>query len=122
MSCIEPAATNKLTKMDYETFQDVAQTVSRLKMFPYCDTAHYIICAIAVKEETHLLEGETINYHGVDPLARRLSCTFNQPEQLLTSSIVLYRRPIHPEASVCVVVGHLVCMFRGRNHGLYHSG
>lgn len=37
--------------MDPESFLDIANQVIKLKMFPYFDIAHSVLCALAVKED-----------------------------------------------------------------------
>lgn len=37
--------------MDPEAFLDVANQVIKLKMFPYFDVAHCVLCALAVRED-----------------------------------------------------------------------
>lgn len=37
--------------MDPEAFLDVANQVIKLKMFPYFDVAHSLLCALAVRED-----------------------------------------------------------------------
>lgn len=38
-------------KMDPQTYMDVATVVTKLKMYPYFDIAHYILMCIAVRED-----------------------------------------------------------------------
>lgn len=38
-------------KMDPEAFLDIANQVTKLKMFPYFDIAHSVLCALAVRED-----------------------------------------------------------------------
>lgn len=38
-------------KMDPEAFLDMANQVIKLKMFPYFDIAHSLLCALAVRED-----------------------------------------------------------------------
>lgn len=51
---IAPAKT-----MDPEAFLDVANQVIKLKMFPYFDIAHCVLCALAVRED--LGNGKDLN-------------------------------------------------------------
>lgn len=37
--------------MDPEGFLDLANQVTKLKMFPYFDIAHSVLCALAVRED-----------------------------------------------------------------------
>ena len=37
--------------MDPEAFLDLANQVTKLKMFPYFDIAHSVLCALAVRED-----------------------------------------------------------------------
>lgn len=37
--------------MDPEAFLDLANQVTKLKMFPYFDVAHSVLCALAVRED-----------------------------------------------------------------------
>lgn len=37
--------------MDPEAFLDIANQVIKLKMFPYFDIAHCVLCALAVRED-----------------------------------------------------------------------
>lgn len=37
--------------MDPEAFLDLANQVIKLKMFPYFDIAHSLLCALAVRED-----------------------------------------------------------------------
>lgn len=37
--------------MDPEAFLDIANQVVKLKMFPYFDIAHCVLCALAVRED-----------------------------------------------------------------------
>lgn len=37
--------------MDPETFLDIANQVIKLKMFPYFDIAHCLLCALSVRED-----------------------------------------------------------------------
>ena len=37
--------------MDAQTFLDVATVVTKLKMFPYFDIAHMILCCLAVRDD-----------------------------------------------------------------------
>lgn len=39
------------SKMDPEAFLDLANQVTKLKMFPYFDIAHSVLCALAVRED-----------------------------------------------------------------------
>ena len=45
--------------MDPEAFLDIANQVTKLKMFPYFDIAHTILCALAVRED--LGPGKPVN-------------------------------------------------------------
>lgn len=38
-------------RMDPQTFLDVATVVTKLKMYPYFDVAHYVLCCIAVRDD-----------------------------------------------------------------------
>jgi trimeric intracellular cation channel len=37
--------------MDPEAFLDLANQVTKLKMFPYFDIAHCLLCALSVRED-----------------------------------------------------------------------
>lgn len=37
--------------MDPQTFLDVATVVTKLKMYPYFDVAHYVLCCLAVRDD-----------------------------------------------------------------------
>jgi hypothetical protein len=37
--------------MDAEVFLDMANHVAKLKMYPYFDLAHAVICCLAIKED-----------------------------------------------------------------------
>lgn len=37
--------------MDAEAFLDIANQVIKLKMYPYFDIAHCLLCALAVRED-----------------------------------------------------------------------
>lgn len=39
--------------MDPENFADLADTVARLKMYPYFDVANYILMCMMVKDDNH---------------------------------------------------------------------
>lgn len=45
--------------MDPEAFLDLANQVIKLKMYPYFDIAHSLLCALAVRED--LGAGKQIN-------------------------------------------------------------
>lgn len=38
--------------MDSQVLVDIADTVSRIKMYPYFDIAHYALMCMAVREDT----------------------------------------------------------------------
>lgn len=38
-------------KMDPQMFMDVATTVTKLKMYPYFDVAHYLLMCLSVRED-----------------------------------------------------------------------
>ena len=40
-------------KMDSQTFIEFAKTLTRLKMYPYFDVAHYILMCWTVREDNH---------------------------------------------------------------------
>ena len=42
---------SKSTKMDPKTFMDVATVITKLKMYPYFDVAHMILCCLAVRDD-----------------------------------------------------------------------
>ena len=42
---------SKSIKMDPQTFMDVATVVTKLKMYPYFDVAHMILCCVAVRDD-----------------------------------------------------------------------
>lgn len=37
--------------MDPESFLEISNQVTKLKMFPYFDIAHTVLCALAVRED-----------------------------------------------------------------------
>jgi hypothetical protein len=37
--------------MDAEVFLDMANHVAKLKMYPYFDLAHAVVCCLAIKED-----------------------------------------------------------------------
>jgi len=37
--------------MDAEAFLDLANQVAKLKMYPYFDLAHAVVCSLAIKED-----------------------------------------------------------------------
>ena len=37
--------------MDAEAFLDLANQVAKLKMYPYFDLAHAVVCCLAIKED-----------------------------------------------------------------------
>ncbi len=39
--------------MDPQTFMDIANVVTKLKMYPYFDVANYILMCIMVREDNH---------------------------------------------------------------------
>ncbi len=50
-----------MIELDPEVFLEFASKVTRLKMFPYFDLAHYILCCVAVRED--LATGESCHHH-----------------------------------------------------------
>ena len=50
---------SKSTRMDPQTFMDVATIVTKLKMYPYFDIAHMILCCVAVRDDI-VPQGEKI--------------------------------------------------------------
>lgn len=38
-------------KMDAEAFLDFANQVAKLKMYPYFDVAHAVVCCLSIKED-----------------------------------------------------------------------
>lgn len=55
--------------MDPEAFLDMANQVIKLKMFPYFDIAHSLLCALAVRED--LGPGEATPPHPIPAITRR---------------------------------------------------
>jgi len=45
--------------MDPQTFMDVATVVTKLKMYPYFDVAHMLLCCMAVRDDV-VPQGERI--------------------------------------------------------------
>jgi hypothetical protein len=41
----------KTSAMDAEAFLDLANQVAKLKMYPYFDLAHAVVCCLAIKED-----------------------------------------------------------------------
>jgi len=39
--------------MDPQTFMEIANVVTKLKMYPYFDVANYILMSIMVREDNH---------------------------------------------------------------------
>lgn len=48
---LKPKRRNFAFEMDPEAFLDMANQVIKLKMFPYFDIAHSLLCALAVRED-----------------------------------------------------------------------
>lgn len=49
--------------MDPEAFLDLANQVIKLKMFPYFDIAHSLLCALAVREDLGAGECNFIQFY-----------------------------------------------------------
>ena len=47
--------------MDPQTFLDVATVVTKLKMYPYFDVAHMLLCCIAVRDDI-VPQGEMLSF------------------------------------------------------------
>jgi len=57
--------------MDPEVFLDVANQVTKLKMFPYFDIAHAALCCLHVRED--LGSGEFIPFFTFEKTCTRLN-------------------------------------------------
>lgn len=101
--------------MDPQTFMDVATVVTKLKMYPYFDVAHMILCCIAVRDDivpqAQAAGTQAITFHRKHPLSSWLSTMlvcfagsiianllmgepivtpFKDQKELLTATVVWY--------------------------------
>ncbi|CAI9726718.1 trimeric intracellular cation channel type B-like [Octopus vulgaris] len=61
--------------MDPQTFLNIAQTVTKLKMYPYFDIAHYTMMCLSVREDTPNQDSESDNtFSRKHPVCCWLSC------------------------------------------------
>ncbi|XP_025111564.1 trimeric intracellular cation channel type 1B.1-like [Pomacea canaliculata] len=63
--------------MDPQTFLDVATVVTKLKMYPYFDVAHYVLCCLAVRDDivsqAQTAAGQALTFQRKHPLSSWLS-------------------------------------------------
>ncbi|CAG5128950.1 unnamed protein product [Candidula unifasciata] len=57
--------------MDPQTYMDVATVVTKLKMYPYFDIAHYILMCISVREDVQPAQAQAGSSGPVQPFARK---------------------------------------------------
>jgi len=59
----------KFTKMDPQTFLEIATVVTKLKMYPYFDVANYILMCLMVREDNHPQNSGSTLFSRKHPLA-----------------------------------------------------
>ena len=64
--------------MDPEAFLDLANQVAKIKMYPYFDLAHAVVCCLAIKEDMASGRKQSIYWLRFSKLQKWSSCKKNQ--------------------------------------------